>query len=77
MGWLRFAMLALILSTAGCSNAGSALCRCPKPVDYDDATIKQITQALKDLPPENVLHRAMDDYEDERDDLRACLSAWH
>ena len=75
MRWLRFAMFALILYPAGCSSAGSAVCQCPKPVDYDDATINKITQALRDLPGENVLHRAMDDYEDERDNLRACLSA--
>jgi hypothetical protein len=75
MGCLRFAILALlILLPAGCSSAGSAVCQCPKPVDYDDTTIKKITQALRALPPENVLHRAMDDYEDERDNLRACLS---
>jgi hypothetical protein len=77
MGWLRFAILALILVPAGCSSAGSTVCQCPKPVDYDDPTIKKITQALRALPPENVLHRAMDDYEDERDDLRACLSMGH
>jgi hypothetical protein len=29
------------------------------------------------LPADNVLHQAMDDYEDERDDLRACIAAGH
>ena len=77
MGRLRFAILALITLPAGCSSAGSAVCQCPKPFDYDDATIKRITQALRALPADNVLHQAMDDYEEERDDLRACLSRRH
>ena len=55
------------------SNTPTA-CQCPKPVTYDDATIKKITQALRALPPDNVLHRTMDDYEDERDELRICLA---
>ena len=33
--------------------------------------------ALRALPPDNVLHQAMDDYEDERDDLRICLATSH
>jgi len=66
---------AVILLTAACSRMGSSVCQCPTPVAYDDATIKQITQALRELPPDNILHRTMDDYEDERDDLRACLAA--
>jgi hypothetical protein len=71
----RFAALGLVLFTVGCSGAASSVCRCPKPVAYDDATIKKITQALRDLPSDNILHQAMDDYEDERYDLRACLAA--
>ena len=55
----------------------STACRCPKPVAYDDATIRKITMALRALPPDNVLHQAMDDYEDERDDLRICLATSH
>ena len=66
-------VLAEIVILAGCSTPQSTACRCPQPVSYDDATIKQITAALKALPPDNVLQRAMDDYEDERDDLRICL----
>lgn len=66
-------LTAVVLLTGGCAGARSA-CQCPKPVAYDDATIKKITRALKDLAPDNVLHRTMDDYEDERDDLRACLA---
>lgn len=75
MGKMTIVGLTLVLLAAGCSGEASGVCRCPRPVAYDDATIKKITQALRDLPPDNVLHRAMDDYEDERDDLRACLAA--
>lgn len=66
------AALAAVLLVAGCAGTRETACRCPKPVAYDDATLKQITAALKALPPDNVLHRAMDDYENERDDLRFC-----
>jgi hypothetical protein len=59
---------------AGCGSAVSTACQCPKPVAYDDATITKISQALRALPPDNVLRRAMDDYEDERDELRICLA---
>jgi hypothetical protein len=66
------AMSLLVLT--GCSGAVTTACQCPKPVAYDDATITKISQALRALPPDNVLHRAMDDYEDERDELRICLA---
>ena len=66
------ATLAAALLVAGCGGTRETACRCPKPVAYDDATLKQITAALKALPPDDVLHRAMDDYENERDDLRFC-----
>jgi hypothetical protein len=66
------AMILFLL--AGCGAAASTACQCPKPVAYDDATITKITRALRALPPDNVLHRAMDDYEDERDELRICLA---
>jgi hypothetical protein len=46
--------------------------RCPVPVAYDDATSKKIQEALDALPKDNVLHKAMDDYEAERDNLRMC-----
>jgi hypothetical protein len=75
MGKITIVGFALVLLATGCSNEASGVCQCPRPVAYDDATIKKITQALRELPPDNVLHRAMDDYEDERDDLRACLTA--
>jgi hypothetical protein len=74
---LGFAALAAVLIVSGCSSTGSSACQCPKPVAYDDATIKKITQALRALPADNVLHEAMDDYEDERDDLRFCPAGTH
>jgi hypothetical protein len=67
--------IGLLLS--GCSGTGSTACACPKPVAYDDATIRKITAALRALPPGNVLHQAMDDYEDERDNLRFCPPGTH
>jgi hypothetical protein len=68
-------MIGLLLT--GCSGTGSSACACPKPVAYDDATIKKITAALRALPPDSILHQAMDDYEDERDNLRFCPPGTH
>jgi hypothetical protein len=73
---MRFAALAAVLIVAGCSSTAST-CQCPKPVAYDDATLKKITKALRALPSDNVLHEAMDDYENERDDLRFCPAGTH
>ena len=64
--------LVAVLIVAGCSSRDSTACQCPKPVPYDDATLKKISQALRALPADNVLREAMDDYENERDDLRFC-----
>jgi len=77
--WAAKSAAAIIaaLVLAACSGAGSTACQCPRPVAYDDATIEKITAALRALPPDNVLHQAMDDYEDERDDLRLCLAGAH
>jgi hypothetical protein len=71
---VRLAAAVIIFLLAGCGSALTTTCQCPKPVAYDNATITKITQALRALPPENVLHQAMDDYEDERDELRICLA---
>jgi hypothetical protein len=71
---IGLAAAVILFFLAGCGSAVPTACQCPKPVAYDDATIKKITQALRALPPDNVLHRAMDDYEDERDELRICLA---
>jgi hypothetical protein len=74
---VRLAALAALLLVSGCAGANSSACQCPKIVAYDDATLKQITQALQALPSDSVLHRAMDDYENERDDLRFCPAGTH
>jgi hypothetical protein len=60
--------LACVLLAGGCSGAS----KCPKPIVYDDATLKQISEALKALKSDNILHQVMTDYENERDDLRFC-----
>jgi hypothetical protein len=61
-------MLAAALLVAGCSGAS----KCPKPVVYDDKTLKEIQKAIAALPKDSVLHQVMNDYENERDDLRFC-----
>ncbi len=60
--------LALALLTAGCGGAS----RCPKPVAYDDATLKAIQKAISELPKDSILRSIMIDYENECDDLRFC-----
>ena len=69
---VRIVALATLLVAAGCGSTRSTSCQCPKPVAYDEATLKEISQALRALPADSVLHRAMEDYENERDDLRFC-----
>ena len=46
--------------------------RCPVPVAYDDATMNKIQTALDALPKDNILRKALSDYETERDNLRMC-----
>ena len=46
--------------------------RCPVPAAYDDKTLQKIQDALQALPPDNILHKTMSDYETERDNLRMC-----
>jgi hypothetical protein len=60
--------LAIPLLAAGCGGGD----RCPKPVAYDEATLREIQKALTALPRDNILHQVMADYETERDDLRFC-----
>jgi hypothetical protein len=67
---LGTAALAALLVISGCGNTRSTASQCPKIVDYDEATLKKISEALRALPPDNVLRQAMEDYENERDDLR-------
>jgi len=61
-------VLAGALLATGCSGGS----KCPKPVAYDEATLREIQKALTALPRDNVLHQVMADYETERDDLRFC-----
>ena len=65
-------VLTAVLTVVGCSAARSTACQCPKPVAYYDETLSKISKALRALPSDNVLLRAMEDYENERDDLRFC-----
>ena len=58
---------AILLLATGCSGSP-----CPKPIAYDDATLREIQKALTALPRDNILHQVMADYETERDDLRFC-----
>jgi hypothetical protein len=67
---IAVAVFAALLVVAGCGNTRSAASQCPKPVAYDEVTLKKISEALRALPADNVLHQAMEDYENERDDLR-------
>jgi hypothetical protein len=69
---IRHAAIIAVLVLSGCTVTRDTSCKCPKPVAYDEATLKEISQALRALPSDNVLHRAMEDYENERDDLRFC-----
>lgn len=65
-------VLSALLGTSGCSIAPSSACHCPKPVAYDEPTLQKISQALRALPSDNILQQAMQDYENERDELRLC-----
>ena len=68
----KIAVFAALIAAAGCASTRTTACQCPKPVAYDDDTLTKISQALRALPEENVLRQAMEDYENERDDLRFC-----
>ena len=66
-GKAGLALLAALL-LQGCGGGP----RCPKPVVYDDATLKKIEKAREALPRDSVLLQVLEDYENERDDLRFC-----
>jgi hypothetical protein len=72
MGKIASVVLFTVLVVAGCGSAQTTACQCPKPVAYDDDTLTKISQALRALPEDNVLRQVMEDYENERDDLRFC-----
>jgi hypothetical protein len=60
--------LASALLIGGCGSTS----KCPKPVVYDDATLKKIEKAREALPKDSILLQVLEDYENERDDLRFC-----
>ena len=60
--------LALMLLAGGCSDER----HCPTPVHYGDAMLKKIEKAREALPKNSVLLQVLEDYENERDDLRFC-----
>jgi hypothetical protein len=62
------AVLLVGLLVGGCGLAG----KCPKPIYYDDATLKKIEKAREALAKDSVLLQVLTDYENERDDLRFC-----
>ncbi len=61
-------VLACALLAGGCGSTT----KCPKPIAYDDATLKKIEKAREALPKDNILLQVLEDYENERDDLRFC-----
>jgi hypothetical protein len=60
--------LAVALFVGGCGSAS----KCPRPIVYDDATLKKIEKAREALPKDSILLQVLMDYEYERDDLRFC-----
>jgi hypothetical protein len=60
--------LACVLLAGGCGGAS----KCPKPIVYDEATLKKIEKAREALPRNSILLQLLEDYENERDDLRFC-----
>ncbi len=71
MRWTAGAALGFVLLVGGCSGESHAS-RCPTPVHYDDATLKRIEKAREALPKDSILLQVLEDYENERDDLRFC-----
>ena len=68
MRWKAAGALTLLLLAGGCGGAS----HCPKPVVYDNATLKKIEKAREALSRDNILLQVLEDYENERDDLRFC-----
>jgi hypothetical protein len=60
--------VACVLLAVGCGSPS----KCPKPIVYDDATLKKIEKAREALPRDSILLQLLEDYENERDDLRFC-----
>jgi len=68
MRFLAGVALALALLVGGCGSTS----KCPKPIVYGDATLKKIEKARETLPKDSILLQVLEDYENERDDLRFC-----
>ena len=58
----------MALLASGCGSTS----KCPKPIVYDEATLKKIEKAREALPRDSILLQLLEDYENERDDLRFC-----
>ena len=69
MRWTAGIALASLLLVGGC---GADAHRCPTPVFYDAGTLKKIEKAREALPKDSILLQVLEDYENERDDLRFC-----
>ncbi len=67
--WRRAGAALVLMALAGACSSGG---KCPKPVVYDDATLKKIEKAREALPRDSILLQVLEDYENERDDLRFC-----
>ena len=52
------AAVAVLLVISGCDSTRSTASQCPKPVAYDEATLKKISEALRALPPGGTMTRA-------------------
>ena len=68
---LPTALLALV-ALPGALVLGGCSSKCPVPIAYDEATLKDIQKELSTLPKDSILRAVMHDYEMERDDLRFC-----
>ena len=69
---LPTALLALAVALPGALVLGGCSSKCPVPIAYDEATLKDIQKELGALPKDSILRAVMHDYEMERDDLRFC-----
>lgn len=75
-GSVALSVLATALFLAACGSGGAdperAAHKCPVPVHYTKQQLDDIQKALEKLPKDSILLQAMQDYEQERDDLRFC-----
>jgi hypothetical protein len=67
------ALAVLSLALAGCGMAQKPA-QCPPVVDYTDAQLTAIQQAIDRLAKDDPLRGAMQDYETLRDDSRYCAN---